>query len=360
MGQKPHLDNKTILITGGTGSLGKTLIRRLLSFEMGQPAEIVVLSRDEAKQHQLMVNYATRAEPEAAKRFKDLVRFRIGDVRSATSVLSALKNTHVVINTAALKQVPSCEYFPGEAVNTNVIGAINIVDMVAGNNTKVETVVCISTDKAAKPVNVMGMTKALQERVFLQGSIQAPDVRFVGVRYGNVLASRGSVIPLFLEQIKAGRDLTITDTRMTRFLLSLDESVDLIFAALNEANTGELYIPRVPAALITDLAEIMIGERKLTWKETGIRPGEKLHEILISEEEGRRACQRGKYYAILPSLPELCTSDATQRDMTNAIDREYSSADDLMSKDALRDLLVRNKLMPDMNNTLGEDDEVIR
>lgn len=356
MSIKGPLAGKNILVTGGTGSLGKTLIRRLLSYEMGEPESITVFSRDEGKQHQMMVNYQTSNDEALKEKFFAKVKFRIGDVRDVASLMPAVMQSQVIINTAALKQVPSCEYFPAEAVKTNILGAMNIVGCISDHNTSVETVVCISTDKAAKPVNVMGMTKAVQERVFLQGSFLCPKTRFVAVRYGNVLASRGSVIPLFHELINAGKDLTITDARMTRFLLSLDDSVNLIFGAINSGKTGDLYIPKVPAARMTDLAEVLIGERDIKWVETEIRPGEKLHEILISEDEGRRAFVRDGFYVIPSSLPEIVgdnTPDAAPLNM------EYSSSTDIMSKEQLNALLEKNGLLLESVD-YKNDDELIR
>ena len=208
---------------------------------MGTPRKIIVLSRDEAKQHEMRVSYLTSKVPTDEviyNNFRRLLEFRIGDVRDFHSVSSALQNVDVVFNAAALKQVPSCEYFPYEAVMTNISGPENIVRAIRELRLPIETVVGISTDKACKPVNVMGMTKALQERVFLTANIDCPGTRFICVRYGNVLASRGSVIPLFHEQIRTGGPVTITTEDMTRFLLSLDQAVDTVFAALKGALAG--------------------------------------------------------------------------------------------------------------------------
>jgi UDP-glucose 4-epimerase len=340
------LEGKRVLITGGTGSLGKVLLRRLLSGEVGQPKEIIVLSRDEAKQHQMRVDYQNRgsATDEIIYRnFVERLTFRIGDVRDPASVAGALHGVDIVFNAAALKQVPTCEYFPFEAVQTNVVGAENIVRTIRDLRLPVETVVGISTDKAVKPVNVMGMTKALQERIFAGANIEAPQTRFIIVRYGNVLASRGSVIPLFHEQIKHGGPLTLTDPAMTRFLLSLDDAVDLIFAAVRGARRGETYIPRVPAARIADVAKALIGERSIATVISGVRPGEKTHEILVSEEEAHRTIRRGMHYVIAPLLPELQELTVT----TPALHREYSSADDLLAYDDVVSLLRSRRLMVD-------------
>ncbi|MBN1636830.1 MAG: polysaccharide biosynthesis protein, partial [Deltaproteobacteria bacterium] len=253
-------ENKIVVITGGTGSLGKVLTRRILSGDTGTPKKIIIFSRDEAKQHFMRIEYQhkTKVTDEIIyNNFKELLEFRIGDVRDFHSVCSVLKNADIVINAAALKQVPSCEYFPFEAVQTNIAGANNIVRAIDELNLPVETVVGVSTDKACKPINVMGMTKAIQERVFITANIMVPETRFVCVRYGNVLASRGSVIPLFHEQIRNGGPVTITTTEMTRFLLPLEKAVDIIFAALRTSLPGETYVPKVPAARIVDVASAL-------------------------------------------------------------------------------------------------------
>jgi UDP-glucose 4-epimerase len=248
-----------------------------------------------------------------------------------------------VFNAAALKQVPTCEYFPAEAVRTNILGPDNIRRAIAEHRMPVETVVAASTDKACKPVNVMGMTKAIQERIFLAANLECPDTRFICVRYGNVLASRGSVIPLFHDQIRRGGPVTVTTPEMTRFLLSLDQAVDTIFSAVCQARRGETYIPRVPSARVIDIAHVLIGRRPISVEVTGIRPGEKIHEILISEEEAHRTVARDSYYVIQPVLPELRapgTNDAT-------LSAEYNSADDLLDRPALAALLQQNKLHVD-------------
>ena len=338
------LTGKKIVITGGTGSLGQVLIRRLLSGEMGQPSKIIVFSRDEAKQHNMRVEYMQKkavTDEVIYRNFQQLLEFRIGDVRDFHSVSSCLRNVDVVFNAAALKQVPTCEYFPFEAVQTNIEGSQNIVRAIRELNLPVEMVVGISTDKACKPVNVMGMTKAIQERLFIRANLDCPNTRFICVRYGNVLASRGSVIPLFHEQIRQGGPITITTNDMTRFLLSLDQAVDTIFAAIKDGYRGETYIPNVPSAKMTDLAKVMIGDRPIKTEITGIRPGEKTHEILVSEEEAYRTIPRNGYYVILPILPELRRNDAEN----NYLSKEYSSADYLMSEQDLQSLLDQYQLL---------------
>ena len=338
------LKDKRVLVTGGTGSLGKVLVRRLLTGELGRPQQITVFSRDEAKQHSMRLafqNLRASTDEVIYHNFEQLLQFRIGDVRDLHSVSTALRQADVVFNAAALKQVPSCEYFPYEAVQTNIIGAENIIRAIREHRLAVETVVGVSTDKACKPVNVMGMTKAVQERLFVRANLDAGDTRFISVRYGNVLASRGSVIPLFHEQIHRGGPVTITTTDMTRFLLSLEQAVDTVLAALREASRGETYIPRVPSARVTDIAAALIGDRKIETAVTGIRPGEKVHEILVSEEEAYRTIERGSYYVIQPMLPELLAADK----QGEPLGREYSSADNVMSSDEVADLLRRHNLM---------------
>ena len=303
-----YLDKKRILITGGTGSLGKVLTRRILSGQLGTPQSVVVFSRDEAKQHEMRMEYLNRrsvTEDVMYHNFERTLQFKIGDVRDFHSVAQALTNVDIVFNAAALKQVPACEYFPYEAVRTNIEGAENIVRAIKELRLNIETVVAISTDKACKPTNVMGMTKAIQERIFLTANIDCPKTRFVAVRYGNVLASRGSVVPLFLDQIEAGGPITLTDKKMTRFLLTLDQAVDTVFEAMQFAEAGETYIPKIKAALIVDVVNTLVGKNKIEVKETGVRPGEKLHEVLVSQEESLRTISRGDYFAIKSILPEV-------------------------------------------------------
>lgn len=303
-----YLDKKRILITGGTGSLGKVLTRRILSGQLGTPKSVVVFSRDEAKQHEMRMEYLNRrsvTEDVMYHNFERTLQFKIGDVRDFHSVAQALTNVDIVFNAAALKQVPACEYFPYEAVRTNIEGAENIVRAIKELRLNIETVVAISTDKACKPTNVMGMTKAIQERIFLTANIDCPKTRFVAVRYGNVLASRGSVVPLFLDQIEAGGPITLTDKKMTRFLLTLDQAVDTVFEAMQFAEAGETYIPKIKAALIVDVVNALVGKKKIEVKETGVRPGEKLHEVLVSQEESLRTISRGDYFAIKSILPEV-------------------------------------------------------
>lgn len=332
------LEGKRILVTGGTGSLGQTLVKRLLAGEMGRPARITVYSRDEAKQHYMRLDYMHRkaaTDDVIYQNSQDLLNFRIGDVRDYPALTAAMRDTDVVFHAAALKQVPSCEYFPVEAIQTNIIGAANVARAIRENGLHVETVVGISTDKACKPINVMGMTKALQERVLIEANRDCPSTRFMCVRYGNVIASRGSIVPLFVEQIRNNQTLTVTLPEMTRFLLSLDRAVDTVFAAISTGKRGETYVPKVKAANITDVAKALMGEKELAITYTGIRPGEKVHEIMVSEEECFRTVERGDYYVILPVLPELRDGD----ELPAALSTEYSSKDDNISIPELRELL---------------------
>ena len=333
-----NLAGKRILVTGGTGSLGQALVRRLLTGEMGAPAKITVFSRDEAKQHHMRLAFQHRGpatDEIIYQSSRQLLNFRIGDVRDYSSLLTAVRDADVVFHAAALKQVPTCEYFPFEAVLTNVIGAQNLVRAIKENDTPVELVVGISTDKACKPVNVMGMTKALQERVLLEANMGAPRTKFVCVRYGNVIASRGSVVPLFMEQIRTGGPVTITMAEMTRFLLSLEQAVDTVFAAVNHGNAGELYIPQAAAAKVIDVARALMRGQDIPIIFTGVRPGEKIHEIMVSEEERFRTIERDLYYVILPVLPEL----RQPGEVVPALDREYSSELGHVSAGQLRMLL---------------------
>lgn len=339
------LTDKTILVTGGTGSMGKKLVHRLLTGELGTPKKVIVLSRDEAKQHEMRMSYLHRqvtTDEVIFNNFMNVLEFRIGDVRRYEDVCSAVKQADVVINAAALKQVPTCEYFPLQAVLTNCLGASNIVRAIEEQGYPVGTVIGISTDKACKPVNVMGMTKAVQERILVAANILNPHTRFICVRYGNVLASRGSVIPLFHDQVKNGGPVTITSPEMTRFLLSLDDAVDTVFAALRDARRGETYIPRAPSATVMNIARALVGPRDLSIKTIGIRPGEKLHEILISEEEIHHCVRRGAYYAIQPMLPELRQDSVSE---SNALVKEYSSGDEVLDLAGTTALLKKHRLM---------------
>jgi len=349
---KWQLQGKRILVTGGTGSLGKTLVRRILSGEWGKPKQVRVFSRDEAKQHVMRAEFAELAEQDAGLLYRSIsgsdgpLQFVIGDVRDVASLRRALAGVQVVFNAAALKQVPSCEYYPWEAVQTNIGGANALVQAVLESSMRPEVVVGVSTDKACKPVNVMGMTKAIQERLFQQANMLAPDVKFVCVRYGNVLASRGSVIPLFHHQILNGGPVTVTDPRMTRFFLTLDGAVDTIMAAVIHGEPGDTWIPRAPSANILDLANELTLSNKVEVSVTEIRPGEKLHEELVSVEEASRALtsKDGSHFVIRSILPEV-RPEPTGEEAWG--DRAFSSGnpDHLLSSGQLRDLLEKHDLL---------------
>lgn len=356
---KKILEGKRILITGGTGSLGKTLVRRIVSGDQGQPEKVIVFSRDEGKQHEMRLSYLhmqAGTDEIIYRNFLQLLEFRIGDVRSYADVCGAMRDVDIVINAAALKQVPTCEYFPEQAILTNCEGPVNIVRAVRERMAVPEVVVGVSTDKACKPVNVMGMTKAIHERIFIAGNVLSEKTRFVGVRYGNVLASRGSVIPVFHEQIRHGGPVTLTVPDMTRFLLSLDQAVDTVFEAIHRALPGEIVVPRAPSATVLDIAHALIGDRGIDTKIVGIRPGEKMHEIMVSEEECNHTVGRGDYLAILPMLPELLSESEAAKEK---LGREFSSADTIMSRDETRALLFKHKLLIEQRDS-ADSSELLR
>jgi FlaA1/EpsC-like NDP-sugar epimerase len=337
-GDRHVFDGLRVLVTGGTGSLGKTVVRRLLESKSGRPAKVTVFSRDEAKQHDMRLSFLHRksaTDDIIYKHSQELLSFRIGDVRDYSAISRALADADIVVHAAALKQVPSCEYFPAEAVATNVVGALNIVQAIREQRLPVKVVAGVSTDKACKPINVMGMTKAMMERIMVEANL-ASTTRFVCVRYGNVIASRGSVVPLFVDQVANGGPVTITLAEMTRFLLSLDRAVDTVFAAIEHALPGETYVPKVPAARVVDVAETLIDGRNIPITYTGIRPGEKIHEIMVSEEECHRTVERGGYYVICPMLPEL----RQQSIDTPALTAEYSSSEITLDRRALSEMLA--------------------
>ena len=277
-------EDKRVLITGGTGSFGHQILERLLA---ESPKKIIVFSRDEKKQYDMRNEFP-----------QNNIEFVVGDVRDFDRVLEVMRGVDVVFHAAALKQVPSCEFNPMEAVKTNIIGADNVRR--AALECNVEAVISISTDKAVKPVNVMGMTKAIQERIMINSN--GKNTRFIVVRYGNVVGSRGSVIPFFRERIYKNEFLPVTDFRMTRFLLTLNEAIDLVFKAFAEGEGGEIFVKKMPAAKVLDIAKVMAealtGRSNYPIKEVGIRPGEKIHEVLVSEEEMKRAIETEEFYII--------------------------------------------------------------
>ena len=288
---------KTLLITGGTGSFGSTVLRHFLRSEI---AEIRIFSRDEKKQDDMRHRLQERCPELAGK-----VRFRIGDVRDARAVRDAARGADCIFHAAALKQVPSCEFFPMEAVKTNVIGTDNVLK--AAIDEGVEKVVCLSTDKAAYPINAMGTSKAMMEKVvFANAREGAGRTTICCTRYGNVMCSRGSVIPLFMGQIRRGEPLTLTDPAMTRFLMNLDEAVDLVQFAFEHADPGDLFIQKAPASTIGDLAEAVqeLFGRTGT-KVIGTRHGEKLYETLMTREERLRAEDMGGYFRVRADSRDL-------------------------------------------------------
>lgn len=290
---KNNLFNKKYLITGGTGSFGKHITKHLLKWNA---REVIVFSRDEDKQYSMQFEF---------QKYSDRLRFYIGDIRDKDSLKKATRDVDIVLHAAALKQIPSTEYNPEEAVRTNILGAQNVVDACVENN--VEKAIAISTDKAVEPINTMGLTKALQEKIFILGNKQKgfSKTAFSLVRYGNVVASRGSVIPQFKKQIVAGGPISITHKEMTRFILTLDEAIALISTALKVMKGGEVFVPKIKAIKILDLAKYMIETMKPQNKKiiyTGIRPGEKMHEVLISDMESLRVIEKKNYVVIMPHI----------------------------------------------------------
>jgi len=299
--------DKRILITGGTGSLGKNLVRTILTGKLGKPAQLIVFSRDEDKQYAMELEWKRLAvaTDDIFYGADETLSFSIGDVRDYEAVARVVRDADIIIHAAAIKQVPIAEYFPFECVKTNILGTQNIIRAIAETGAKVETVLAVSTDKAAKPVNTYGMCKAIQERLIIEANRNIPSTRFICVRYGNVVASRGSVIPLFQQQIKNGGPVTITTPEMTRFMITLDTANQVIFDAIRSALPGDTYVPSLYSVKIKDLVEVMIGERDVKIETMGMRPGEKNHEILISEEEIPRTIKRDDYYIICPVLPKI-------------------------------------------------------
>lgn len=278
---------KTLLIVGGTGSFGNAVLKRFLSTEVSQ---IRIFSRDEKKQEDMRIKFSD-----------DRLKFYIGDVRDKSSIYDAMEGVDYVFHAAALKQVPSCEFFPLEAVKTNVLGTGNVIDAAVYN--KVKKVIVLSTDKAAYPINAMGMSKALMEKVAVAKGrdLKTTETTICRTRYGNVMASRGSVIPLFIEQIKRGGPITITEPKMTRYMMSLDDAVDLVVFAFLNGKQGDLFVQKSPATTIKNLAEALIeisGKKNISVKNIGIRHGEKLYETLVTREEMVNAEDLGQYYRI--------------------------------------------------------------
>jgi len=283
--------NKTLLITGGTGSFGNAVLNRFLATDIG---EIRVFSRDEKKQDDMRHEFQAKM-PEVA----DKISFYIGDVRDLQSVKNAMHGVDYIFHAAALKQVPSCEFFPIEAVKTNVLGTENV--LTAAIDEGVKSVVCLSTDKAAYPVNAMGTSKAMMEKVIVAKSRTTKTTKICCTRYGNVMCSRGSVIPLWIDQIRAGHPITITDGKMTRFIMSLEEAVDLVLFAFEHGEPGDILVQKAPACTIQTQAEAvceLFGGDKSNIKTIGIRHGEKMYETLLTNEECAHAIDMGNYYRV--------------------------------------------------------------
>ena len=283
--------NRTLMITGGTGSFGNAVLNRFLKTDIG---EIRIFSRDEKKQDDMRHEFQAKM-PEVAEKIK----FYIGDVRDIASVKNAMHGVDYIFHAAALKQVPSCEFFPMEAVRTNVIGTDNV--LTAAIEEGVKAVICLSTDKAAYPINAMGITKAIEEKVAVAKSRNSGDTKICCTRYGNVMCSRGSVIPLWIDQIRNGNPITITEPKMTRFIMSLDEAVDLVLFAFEHGQNGDLLIQKAPACTIQTQAEAvceLFGGKKEDIRVIGIRHGEKMYETLLTNEECAHAVDLGNFYRV--------------------------------------------------------------
>ncbi len=307
--------NKKILITGGTGSFGNAVLTRLIK---SGTEEIRIFSRDEKKQDDLRKNFNNK-----------ILKFYIGDVRDKPSLLSATIGVDYIFHAAALKQVPSCEFFPSEAVKTNIIGTENLIDVAIQNN--VQKVVCLSTDKAVYPINAMGISKAMMEKILIAKTKNLEYSHTIGccTRYGNVMASRNSVIPLFIGQILSGKPITITDPKMTRFMMSLEDSVDLVLFALSNGGNGEIFVQKAPAVTIEVLVQAILGifdSLDHPVKIIGTRHGEKLYETLLSREEMAIAVEMENYYCVKPDLRDLNYSSYVEEGVGKISEQEdYTS-----------------------------------
>ena len=277
-------DNQTLLITGGTGSFGNAVLNRFLNTGI---KEIRIFSRDEKKQDDMRRKYQSKK-----------IKYFIGDVRNENSIDQAMYDVDYVFHAAALKQVPSCEFYPMEAVHTNILGTENLLNSAIKNNVK--KVICLSTDKAVYPINAMGVSKSLMEKIFVAKSRLNTKTTIIGTRYGNVMASRGSVIPLFHDQISNDKPITITNPKMTRFMMTLDDAIELVLFAFNNGKTGDIFVQKAPSTTIGELAQALkkIYSSKVKIKEIGIRHGEKIHETLLSKEERIVATDLGDYFRI--------------------------------------------------------------
>ncbi|MCP1497996.1 UDP-glucose 4-epimerase [Pseudomonas migulae] len=329
-------DNKVLLITGGTGSFGNAVLKRFLDSNI---AEIRVFSRDEKKQDDMRKRYSSSK-----------LKFYIGDVRDYQSVLNATRGVDYIFHAAALKQVPSCEFYPLEAVKTNVLGTENVLEAAIQN--QVKRVVCLSTDKAVYPINSMGISKAMMEKIMVAKSRNIDDEKTVicGTRYGNVMASRGSVIPLFIEQIRAGNALTLTDPNMTRFMMTLTDAVDLVLYAFENGRNGDLFVQKAPAATVETLARtlaLMLGVPEHPIQVIGTRHGEKLYEVLLSREEMACAEDKGDYYRIPPDLRDLNYSKfVEQGEEKISRTEDYNSHNtERLNMDGMQNLLLKLDFM---------------
>jgi len=329
--------NKTLLITGGTGSFGNAVLNRFLRTDIG---EIRVFSRDEKKQDDMRHEFQVKM-PEAAEKIK----FYLGDVRDLASVKNAMHGVDYIFHAAALKQVPSCEFFPIEAVKTNVLGTENV--LTAAIEAGVKNIVCLSTDKAAYPVNAMGTSKAMMEKVIVAKSrtVDPANTKICCTRYGNVMCSRGSVIPLWIDQIRAGTPITITDGNMTRFIMSLDEAVDLVLFAFEHGTSGDILVQKAPACTIQTQAEAvcdLFGGDKKKIKVIGIRHGEKMYETLLTNEECANAIDMGKFYRVPCdkrglNYDKYFTQGDTER---NTLTEFNSNNTELLNIDQVKDKLL--------------------
>jgi UDP-N-acetylglucosamine 4,6-dehydratase len=324
-----NFDDKSILVTGGTGSFGHAFVRTML--DNFSPDRLVIFSRDEWKQKKMKNEFPKETHPE--------MRYFIGDVRDRDRLYRAFDGIDVVVHAAALKQVPTAEYNPFEVVKTNVIGGQNIID--AAIDQDVQKVVALSTDKAANPINLYGATKLCADKLFVAGNHYAGQnhpTRFSVVRYGNVLGSRGSVIPLFVEKKDDGV-LPITDFRMTRFWITLNQAVDLVVTALQKMVGGETFVPKIPSMKIVDLAEAIAPEAEL--KEVGIRPGEKIHEVMIPKNESRNCLDCGDYYVLQPTFQWWDSENYKEKEDAESVPEEFEYAsnnnEEWMSVDELRE-----------------------
>ncbi len=332
--------NKTIMITGGTGSFGKTVLNLFLNQEV---KEVRVFSRDEKKQEDLRLKIKNKK-----------VKFIIGDIRDYDSMYNATKNVDYIFHAAALKQVPTCEFYPMEAIKTNIIGTENLINASIEND--VNKLILLSTDKAVYPINAMGMSKAMMEKLMISKTRLASNSKteICATRYGNVMGSRGSVIPLFISQIKSNDDLTITDPTMTRFLMSLDESVDLVLYAFENGKSGDIYIQKAPACTIETLADALleIFNSKSKKNIIGTRHGEKLYETLISREEMLRSKDLGGYYKIPPDSRDLNYDQYfVTGDKNLAMARDYTSHNTkILEKDEIISLLLKLDFIKDELN----------